>query len=39
VAKNIEITDYIPYGLILDDNKWTQEGGVAKRLITTAIQP
>jgi uncharacterized repeat protein (TIGR01451 family) len=39
VAKNIEITDYIPYGLILDDDKWTQEGNVAKRLITTEIQP
>ena len=38
-ARNIEITDYIPYGLILDDDKWTQEGNVAKRLITSEIQP
>ena len=39
VAKNIEITDYIPYWLILDDDKWTQNGNVAKRIITSEIQP
>jgi uncharacterized repeat protein (TIGR01451 family) len=38
-AKNIEITDYIPYGLILDDDKWTQNGNVATRVISTEILP
>ena len=38
-ARNIEITDYIPYGLILDDDKWTQNGNVATRVIKTEILP
>jgi uncharacterized repeat protein (TIGR01451 family) len=38
-ARNIEITDYIPYGLILDDDKWTQNGNVATRVITSDILP
>ena len=32
-AKNIEITDYIPDGLILNDDNWTQKGSKATRVI------
>lgn len=33
-ANNIEVTDYIPIGLILNDANWTQSGAIAKRSIT-----
>jgi hypothetical protein len=38
-AKNIEITDYIPDGLILNDDSWTQVGNKAKRTIESEILP
>jgi len=33
-ASNIEITDYIPTGLTLNDSNWTQSGSLAIKLIT-----
>ena len=33
-ASSIEISDYIPAGLILNDASWTQSGSIAKRTIT-----
>jgi hypothetical protein len=38
-AKNIEITDYIPDGLILNDDNWTQKGNKATRVIESEILP
>ena len=38
-AKNIEVTEYIPEGLILEDAKWTKNGDKATRIITQTIQP
>ena len=38
-AKNIEITDYIPDGLILNDSNWTQVGSKAKTVIESEILP
>jgi uncharacterized repeat protein (TIGR01451 family) len=38
-AKNIEITDYIPDGLILNDVNWTQKGSKATRVIESEILP
>jgi len=35
-AQNIEITDYIPTGLLLDDTNWTQSGATA---VTTIAGP
>jgi trimeric autotransporter adhesin len=34
LANTIEVTDYIPTGLILNDANWTQSGTLAKRTIT-----
>ncbi len=33
-ANNIEVSDYIPTGLILNDTAWTQSGSIAKRTIS-----
>lgn len=38
-AKNIEVTEYIPEGLILEDSKWTKNGNKATRVITETILP
>ena len=37
-ASNIEITDYIPAGLILADGNWTQSGTLATRTIASLGQ-
>lgn len=34
LASNIEVTDYIPTGLILNDSTWTQSGATAKQTIS-----
>ncbi len=36
-ANNIEITDYIPNGLMLSDTNWTQSGSIAKRTIAKIL--
>ena len=39
VAKNIEVTDYLPAGLELKDAHWTQENGMIKTTIAGSINP
>ena len=34
-ATNVEVTDFIPAGLTLDDDAWTVVGGNATRIITS----
>ena len=36
-ATNIEVTDYIPTGLTLNDSAWTQSGNNATRVIPTVL--
>lgn len=38
-AKNIQVTEYIPRGLLLDDSYWKQEGNLATRWIKDTILP
>lgn len=38
-AKNIEVTEYIPEGLTLEDAAWTKNGNKATRMITETILP
>ena len=39
VARNIEVTDYLPAGLELKDANWTQENGMIKTIIAGPINP
>ena len=39
VARNIEVTDYLPAGLELKDANWTQENGMIKTTIAGPINP
>ncbi len=39
VARNIEVTDYLPAGLELKDANWTQENGMIKTTIIGPINP
>ena len=39
VARNIEVTDYLPAGLELKDTNWTQENGTIKTIIAGPINP
>ena len=39
VARNIEVTDYLPAGLQLKDANWTQENGMIKTTIAGPINP
>ena len=39
VARNIEVTDYLPAGLELKDANWTQENGMIKTTIADPINP
>lgn len=39
VARNIEVTDYLPAGLELRDANWTQDGNTIKRTIAGPINP
>lgn len=38
-AKNIQVTEYIPRGLLLDDPYWEQQGALATRWIRDTILP
>ena len=37
-ATNVEVTDYIPAGLTLNDAAWTQSGSVATRVIASIAE-
>ena len=39
VARNIEVTDYLPAGLELKDANWIQENGMIKTTIAGSINP
>ena len=39
VARNIEVTDYLPAGLELKDANWLQENGMIKTTIAGPINP
>ena len=39
VARNIEVTDYLPAGLELKDTNWLQENGMIKTTIAGPINP
>ncbi len=39
IANNVEITDYIPTGLILNDANWTETSGIATTSIAGPLNP